>query len=107
MDENLKIINGLMAKYRGTLVLPAFNVVRLVDMVIGDDDYYWVYEDTKGETRMDSCVGGFTPLKDRLTPEEYDQLVYMFDRNIAAYKEVTMWVEKAAKSISDHVMSDL
>lgn len=49
--------------YQGTLVIDDFHkVVRLVDVIDAEDDYYWVYDDHHGIYHA-SCVGGWIPLK--------------------------------------------
>ena len=50
--------------YKNTLVISDSNdIVRLVDVIDGNDDYYWVYDTEKGIIKY-SCCGGWTPLKD-------------------------------------------
>ena len=66
--------------YKNTLVLDFFNVVRLVDVVDGQDDYYWVY-DTPNGLKQSSCVTGWIPLKDRLNNDEYNRLVKVWNYN--------------------------
>jgi hypothetical protein len=66
--------------YRNTLVLDYFDVVRLVDVINGEDDYYWVY-DTKQGIVHSSCVGGWTPLKGKIDDKNYNQLVRVWNLN--------------------------
>jgi hypothetical protein len=66
--------------YIGTLVLSIFDVVRLENVVDGEDDYYWIYTGLK-QKYWSSCVGGFIPLKGVLPDKDYDSLVHIFNLN--------------------------
>ncbi len=66
--------------YKNTLVLSYFKVVRLVDVIDGDYDYYWVYDTEKGIVHH-SCVGGWTPLKGHIPNEDYKRLVSVWNLN--------------------------
>jgi len=66
--------------YRNTLVLDYFELVRLVDVIDGEDDYYWVYDTKKGIVHS-SCVGGWIPLKGKIEDENYDGLVRVWNLN--------------------------
>jgi len=66
--------------YKNTLVLDFFNVVRLVDVVDGEEDYYWVY-DTPNGLKQSSCVMGWIPLKGKLNDDEYNHLVKIWNYN--------------------------
>jgi hypothetical protein len=66
--------------YCNTLVLDYFEVVRLVDVIDGEDDYYWVYDTKKGIVHS-SCVGGWIPLKGKIEDENYDRLVRVWNLN--------------------------
>ena len=66
--------------YKNTLVLSYFKVVRLVDVIDGDYDYYWVYDTEKGIVHH-SCVGGWTPLKGHIQNEDYKRLVSVWNLN--------------------------
>jgi hypothetical protein len=67
--------------YRNTLVLDYFKIVRLVDVVDGDDDYYWVLDDSGRGIYWSSCVGGWIPLKGRLKNKDYKELVRVWNLN--------------------------
>ena len=52
----------------------------LVDVIDGEDDYYWVYDSRKGIYHS-SCVGGWTPLKGFIKQEDYDRMVRIWNLN--------------------------
>lgn len=67
--------------YRNTLVIGDFdNVVRLVDVVEEEDDFYWVYDSREGLS-YSSCVGGWIPLRGFIEKKKYDILVLIWNRN--------------------------
>ena len=67
--------------FRNTLVIDDFDkVVRLVDVIDGEDDYYWVYDSRKGIYHA-SCVGGWIPLKGFVEQEKYDRMVRIWNLN--------------------------
>lgn len=76
----LKILQDILEPYKNTLVLDYFNVVRLVDVIDGEDDYYWVY-DTKNGIVHSTCVGSWIPLKGFLPDNEYIELVRVWNLN--------------------------
>jgi hypothetical protein len=79
--NKLEELRKELEPYRNTLVLDYFDVVRLVDVVDGEDDYYWVYDDTKRGVHWSSCVGGWKPLKGVLKDEDYNELVRVWNLN--------------------------
>jgi hypothetical protein len=67
--------------YKNTLVIGNFdNVVRLVGVIDGEEDYYWVYDTRKGITHA-SCVGGWVALKGFIPDNEYKRLVNVWNLN--------------------------
>lgn len=84
IELNMKVtfekLKQELEPYRNTLVLDLFKVVRLVDVIDGQDDYYWVY-DTHHGIYHSSCVGGFVPLKGHIEQVEYNRLVNMWNLN--------------------------
>jgi hypothetical protein len=67
--------------YKNTLVIGDFyNVVRLVGVIDGEDDYYWVYDTIKGIVHA-SCVGGWVALKGFIPEKEYQRLVNVWNLN--------------------------
>lgn len=64
-----------MAQYKDTLVLFTWHMARLLDVVDGDDDYYWVVQYAgHGYTTWHSCVGGWAPLKGKIDDKDYDEI---------------------------------
>lgn len=77
----LEDLKAEVEPYKNTLVIDDFDtVVRLVDVIDGDDDYYWVYE-SRNRIYYSSCVGGWIPLKGFLEQEKYDRMVRMWNLN--------------------------
>lgn len=74
-------LNKMVDEHRNELVLNYFEVVRLVDVIDGDDDYYWVFENSFSEKILSSCVGGFFILKDSLSEKDYSELVRVWNLN--------------------------
>ena len=66
--------------YKNTLVLDFFEVVRLVDVVQDDDDFYWVY-DTPNGIKKSSCTTNWKPLKGYLKDNDYHYLVRIWNYN--------------------------
>ena len=77
---NLKDLQEEMSPYKNTLVLDGFEVVRLVNVIDGSDDYYWVYDTRKGTVHA-TCVGGWIPLKGFIPSNEYNSLVRIWNLN--------------------------
>jgi len=70
-----------LAPYKNTLVIDDnYKVTRLVDIVDGGEDYYWVVDDMKRLIHQ-SCVGGWIPLKGFIREEEYNRLVRRWNLN--------------------------
>lgn len=70
----------MVEPYKGTLVLDHFQVVRLVDVVDGGDDFYWVYDTHTGIIHA-SCVVFWLPLKGKLDNKDYNRLVSVWNLN--------------------------
>jgi len=66
--------------YKNTLVLDFFEVVRLVDVVQDEYDFYWVYDSRDG-IKKSSCVTSWKPLKGYLKDSDYDYLVRIWNYN--------------------------
>ena len=67
--------------FKNTLVIDGFdNIVRLVDVIDGEDDYYWVYDSKKGIYHS-SCLCEWIPLKGFIEKEKYDQMVRVWNLN--------------------------
>ena len=67
--------------FKNTLVIDGFNsVVRLVDVIDCEDDYYWVYDSREGISHS-SCCGGWIPLKGFIEKEKYDNMIRTWNLN--------------------------
>lgn len=80
MTTNLESLKKELEPYQNTLVLNGFEVVKLVDIMDGEDDYYWVL-DTWKQVIHSSCVIGWMPLKGVLSDKNYDELVRVWNLN--------------------------
>jgi hypothetical protein len=70
-----------LAPYVNTLVIDDLHrVVRLVDVVETDEDYFWVY-DTNTGIEYASCVGGWVPLKGFIRTNDYNRMVRIWNLN--------------------------
>ena len=78
--NSLKKFKLELEPYKNTLVLNRFEVVRLVDVIDGEKDYYWVL-DTWKQVIHSSCVIGWIPLKANLPFEDYNELVRVWNLN--------------------------
>jgi hypothetical protein len=79
--EMLTKLKAELEPFKNTLVIDNLdNVVRLVDVIDDEDDYYWVYDSKQGIYHS-SCVGEWIPLKGFVEQKKYDNLVYMWNLN--------------------------
>ena len=69
-----------IADFKNTLVLYGFDLYRLVDVIDGEDDYYWVLHDLKQEIHA-SCVGAVIRLKGVLPERDYNHLRIVWNQN--------------------------
>ena len=76
----LESLKQELTPYQNTLVLDLFEVVRLVDVIDGEDDFYWVYDTYKGIVHS-SCVGCWIPLKGKIDEDRYNRLVNIWNLN--------------------------
>lgn len=88
--ENCKERNREIELHKGELVIDGNKIVRLEDVIDGEDDYYWVYNDWVGWKGMDeqnegtylaSCVGCHILLKGFIPDEDYKRMVYQWNLN--------------------------
>lgn len=77
---DLKSLQEELLPYKNTLVLNHFEVVKLVDVIDGQDDYYWVYDTIHGIIHS-TCVGGWIPLKGVLPEKDYDYILRIWNLN--------------------------
>ncbi len=84
-EENYETFAKLKAEvepYKNTLVLDGFDeVARLIDVIDGEWDFYYVVENNKRGIIHHSCVGTFIPLKGFIEQEKYDRLVHVWNLN--------------------------
>lgn len=68
--------------YKNTLVIDVTNyiIVRLVDVIDGEFDYYWIYDSKKGFYYV-SCVVGWIPLKGVIDKKKYNKLIHAWNLN--------------------------
>lgn len=67
--------------HKGELVLEDFEVVRLMALEADEDDYYWVMKHPGGKIAWHSCVGGWIPLKGKISDEKYERLEHLWKLN--------------------------
>ena len=81
-DKNWKHITEKMIEHGGELVLDFTEIVRLIGIEYGEDDYYWKLRDYKGKEYLSSCVARIVPLKNCLEKEFYNYLdTFYFPEN--------------------------
>lgn len=68
-------------QYKNTLVIGSFDeIVRLIDVIDGESDFYWVY-DTWKEIRHESCLIPWIPIKGFIPDDKYEGLVKIWNLN--------------------------
>lgn len=68
--------------YKDTLVIDEFDrISRLVDVEDGEEDFYWVLDNSKEGIYRFSCVGGWIPLKGFIPDKDYNRMVYKWNLN--------------------------
>lgn len=84
IKENSPDIFNQYYLHKGEIVLDVFDVVRLIELEMDDDDYYYVFNDRK-KIFWSSCVGSFIPLRNKITDVEYKRLESWFNMNDFSY----------------------
>lgn len=79
--SNWELLLEEKRKYKDTLVLDCFDLVIFRDIIDWEDDYYYLYERLNWEKYESSAVIWFSPLKGRLSKEEYERLERLWDFN--------------------------
>jgi len=83
--DNAKLRNSEIELHKNELVIDLSKIVRLVDVVDDEDDYYWVYDEWIGmwhsNTYKSSCVGQHILLKGFLPDDRYNELVRVWNLN--------------------------
>ena len=82
MDENYKIINEFVNKYKDTLVIDFDKIKVLRNFINGEDDYYYLLQTLRGDFEQTSCVGEIVPLKGFIEEDSYNRLKYSFQSNL-------------------------
>lgn len=82
-DEAFRRLKEQADKFKNTLILYLFEVVRLVDIVQDEDDFYWVFEKSNGEVQHVSCLIEWIPLKSLLKDKQYERLKSFWNLNLA------------------------
>lgn len=68
-------------KHRGEIMLDMFDIVRLEEIVDGEDDFYYVYRKVYKGVHYSSYVGSPILLKGQISDKEYKFLEEIFFRN--------------------------
>lgn len=64
------------------IVLDADNkATRLIGLAFDSADFYYINKSLHGKTTYHSCVGGFIPLKESISTDDYDRLESIFPLN--------------------------
>ena len=88
--ENCKERNLQIELHKGELVIDHNKIVRLNDVIDGEDDYYWSYNawvglkglyEEKDGIYLASCVVGHILLKGFIPDDEYNRIVYQWNLN--------------------------
>lgn len=80
-------LNSEIEQHKNELVIDNYDVVRLVDVIDGDDgDFYYVFNSYTGMLNepvyyQATCLSSYTILKGFLPDEEYDSLVKSWNLN--------------------------
>jgi len=86
--SDLKDLKEIAKLHLNDLVIDeSFTVVRLLDVIDGEDDYYWVMKSPHRGIVHASCVGSFTPLKGKIDPCKYHNLNVYFYMNEPYWKD--------------------
>lgn len=69
--------------YIGTLVVMDSwdGLLKLEDVEDHGDDYYWVCTDKRDNTKCQSCLMGFTPLKGHVNDGDYQRMKQLWNNN--------------------------
>ena len=83
--DKVNYFNHEIELHKNELVIDSYHIVRLVDVVDGALDYYWVYDKWIGMMNSklyeSSCVCRHTLLKGFLPDDEYNELVRVWNIN--------------------------
>jgi len=89
--DNAYLIQREVNKHRGELCIdPGFTLVKLLGWTDQyDDDYYYVIG-SRSDIHLQSCVGGFTWLKGKLSGFEYYRTLGNWDKNLLCLTDLTI-----------------
>jgi len=77
----LSKLKDKLEPFKNTLVIADFDrVVRLVDVIEDEDDFYWVYDSSTGIIHS-SCFGDWIPLKGFLSDKDYNTMIHVWNLN--------------------------
>ena len=80
--KTFKALKKKVKPYKNTLVLDSFDVVLLLNIIYGDDDFYYKFlKSQDSRYYLSSCCGEFIPLKGKIGKEKYRRLVNMWNLN--------------------------
>ena len=83
--DKVNYLNREIELHKNELVIDMSKIVRLVDVVDGNEDFYWMYDEWLGmfnsNQYLSSCVGQHIRLKGYLPDEEYERLVRVWNIN--------------------------
>jgi hypothetical protein len=78
----LESLKQELEPYKDTLVIDElWTVAKLIDVIDGDDDYYWVLISPKRGKYHATCVGKWIPLKGKIDDEDYERLERIWKLN--------------------------
>ena len=66
---------------KDNLVLKHFDVVRLLDVVFDDDDYYYIFKTQRGIV-YSSILVSYIPLKGKIEDKDYNELERLWKLNV-------------------------
>lgn len=74
MSDNKTILLNKFKELRGQHVLVSDRVYRLIGLLDGTDDYYWILYDGRNISYI-TCLQRIMRLKDRLSDEDYNEIL--------------------------------
>jgi len=95
MDSNRVLIQKEFEKHKGEFVISHGKVYRLIGIVDGVDDYYWLFHDRRRIFQA-TCVGYFTPLYGLIDDRHYNDMI-----NSARWNDVDLMLEKVKEEDRD------
>jgi hypothetical protein len=85
---DLKYFQDEVAPHIGDLVIDdSWDVVRILGVVDGEDDYYYIYKVPHKGVVWSTCVGTFIPLKGKIDEYKYHNMNVCFYMNEPYWKD--------------------